>query len=325
VHRRSFLLGSVVLAAAPLDVRAQSPKIPKVALLVLASTGSTGAAAEAMRARLRELGHIEGRTVAFEFRSADGRAERLPELAADLVARKVDVIITGGGNVSTAAARDATKTIPIVMGASVGAVEAGFVESLARPGGNITGLSVPREVGAKQVELLRELVPSVSRVAIFLRPSLSNQAQRARSRAMALELLRLTIDFIDVETPDDLPRAFAAARATRANAMLVGPDPLFFNERARLLEFARTARLPAIYPFRDFVDAGGLMSYSVDATEVYRSAARYVDRILKGAKPAELPVEQPGKYELVINQKTAKALGITIPSALVARADAVVE
>ena len=173
-------------------------------------------------------------------------------LAADLIARKVDVIVTGGGNVATAAARDATKTIPIVMSSSAGAVEAGLIECLARPG-------------------------------------------------------------------------FANARAARPNAMIVGPDPLFFSERDRVLEFARTARIPAIYPFRDFVDAGGLMSYSSSAADVYRSLARYVDRILKGAKPADLPVEQPTKFELVINMKTAKSLGLTIPPSLLLRADHVID
>ena len=295
--------------------------MPKVGLLVLASPATTTAAIETLKTSLRELGYVDGRTVTIEYRSAEGHAERLPALAADLVARKVDVIITGGGNISTSVAREATKTIPIVMGGSLAAVEFGFVASLARPGGNITGLTVPREVGSKQVELVRQLVPSLERVAILLRPHLATEEQRSQAKSNAQAFLSLGLDFIDVNEAGDLTRAFAAVRAARAQALLVAPDPIFFNERARVLDFARTARLPTVYPLRDFVEAGGLMSYSLSVADVYRSVARYVDRILKGAKPADLPVEQPTRYELVINLKTAKALGLTVPPGLLARAD----
>jgi putative ABC transport system substrate-binding protein len=237
----------------------------------------------------------------------------------------VDVIVTGGGNVSSLAARKATTTIPIVMVGSVGAVESGLVDSLARPGGNVTGLTVPRELGLKQLELLRELIPSVSRVVILTRSSSRTASQRAETKAMALQFLGVALEFVEVEEPEDLARAFVTARASRPNAMIVGPDPLFFNQRYQILEFARTARLPAIYPFRNFVDAGGLISYSLSSLEVSRVVARYVDKILKGAKPADLPVEQPTKFELVINLKTAKALGLTIPQSLLLRADQVIE
>ncbi len=202
----------------------------------------------------------------------------------------MDVIVTGGGNVSTLAARKATTTIPIVMTGSWRAVEAGLVDSLARPGGNITGLTVPRELGLKQIELLREVVPSASRMVIFSRKSLDTAAQRAHGKAL-----------------------------------IQGPDPLFFERRDQLLAFARTVRLPAIYPFRDFVDAGGLMSYSLSSLETVRRTARLVDKILKGARPADLPVEEPTTYELVINLKTAKALGLVMPPSLLLRADHVIE
>ena len=278
-----------------------------------------------MRSSLRELGYVEGRTIIIEYRSAEGRAERLPALAAELVERKVDVIVAGGGNVSTLAARNATTTIPIVMAGSLSAVESGLVASLARPGGNITGLTVPRELGAKQLELLRELVPSLSRLVVFLRRDPASAARRAQSKATVLEFLRVTLEYVDVEEPEDLAQAFVTARASRPHAMIVGPDPLFFERRNQLLDFARAARLPAMYPFRDFVDAGGLMSYSLSAVEASHSAARYVDRILKGAKPADLPVEEPTKFELVINLKTARSLGLTIPPSLLLRADQVID
>lgn len=325
-------LGIVALAflllATPLETEAQqAAKTPRIGVLFLTSPSSVAGATaiEALRASLRDLGYVEGRTIAIEYRSAEGRAERLPELAAQLVERKVDVIVTGGGNVSTLAARKATTTIPIVMTGSWRAVEAGLIDSLARPGGNITGLTVPRELGVKAIELLREVVPSLSRMVIFSRKSLDTAAQRAQGKALIQEFLRVTVDIIDVEEPGDLARAFGTARALRPHAMGIGPDPLFFEYRKQVLDFARSARLPAMYPFRDFVDAGGLMSYSLNQQDVFRRTARYVDRILKGAQPVDLPVEEPTTYELVINLKTAKALGLVVPPSLLLRADHVIE
>ena len=319
------VLALALLAAPPAADAQPAGKTWRIGLLNLSSPSTTAPGLDALRAVLREAGYVEGRSFTIEERSAEGRAERLPELAAQLVARKVDVIVTGGGNVSALAARKATGTIPIVMSASAGAVEAGLVESLARPGGNVTGLSVPRELGAKQLELLRELNPQLSRVVILLRGDFTSEERRAQSRARALELLRLTIDYVDVREPEDLPRAFAAVRALRPGAMIVGPDALFLHEQDRIIGFARTTRLPAIYPFRVFVDAGGLMSYSISSAEAYRGAGRYLDRIFKGAKPADLPVEQPTRLELVINRKTAQSIGLTIPPALLLRADDVIE
>lgn len=322
----AILILTLGLLAAPLAAEAQQTgKTPRIGLLFVTSPSSSSTFTEALRSSLRDLGYVEGRTITIEYRSAEGRAERLPALATELVERKVDVIVTGGGNVSTLAARKATTTIPIVMVGSVGAVEAGLVDSLARPGGNVTGLTVPRELGLKQLELLRDLIPSVSRVVILTRSTFDTAAQRAEAKAMALQFLRVTLEFVEVEEPEDLARAFVTARALRPNAMIVGPDPLFFNQRNQILEFARTARLPAIYPFRTFVDAGGLISYSLSSLEVSRVVARYVDKILKGAKPADLPVEQPTKFELVVNMKTAKALGLTVPPSVLLRADEVIE
>ena len=241
------------------------------------------------------------------------------------MARKVDLIISGGGNVAALAARKATTTIPIVMSSSVDAVEAGLIDSLARPGGNVTGLTVPRELGAKQLELLREFVPSLSRAVIVSRSYSGRRAQRDQAKAMALEYLQTTLEYVEVQEPEDLPRAFVTVQALRPHAMIVAPDPLFFQDRQRMLDFAGTARLPVMYPFRDFVDAGGLISYSVSSVEVARATARYVDKILKGAKPADLPVEQPTKFELVINLRTARLLGLTIPPSPLLRADEVIE
>lgn len=327
MHLCAAALASLLLATPPKSEAQQAARTPRIGVLFLTSPSSAAGATgiEALRASLRDLGYVEGRTITIEYRSAEGRAERLPELAAQLVERKVDVIVTGGGNVSTLAARKATTTIPIVMTASWRAVEAGLVDSLARPGGNITGLSVPRELGSKQIELLREVAPSLSRMVIFSRKSLDTAAQRAQAKALIQEFLRVTVDIIDVEEPEDFARAFRAARGLRPHAMIIGPDPLFFEHRTRVLEFARSARLPAMYPGRDFVDAGGLMSYSLNPQEVVRRTARYVDRILKGAKPIDLPVEEPTTYELVINLKTAKALGLVIPQSLLLRADHVIE
>jgi putative ABC transport system substrate-binding protein len=325
VQIATLILTLVLLATPFVSEAQQTGRIPRIGLLLLSSASSSASAIEAFRASLRDLGYVDGRTIIIEPRSAEGRAERLPELAAQLADRKVDVIVTGGGNVSTLAARKVTATIPIVMAGSVGAVEAGLVNSLARPGGNVTGLTVPRELGAKQLELLRELVPSLSRVVVLARSNLATATQRLQAKALALEFLRVTLEYVEVDAPEDVARAFVTARASRPNAMIVGPDPLFFHQRDAIVDFARTARLPTIYPFRDFVDAGGLISYSVSSVEAYRGVARYVDKILKGAKPADLPVEEPTKFELVINMKAAKALGLAISPSLLLRADQVID
>ena len=325
MNRRDAVLALIALGAPRVAPAQSPPRIPRIGVLSLASTASTGANVEAFRAALRQFGYVEGRSVEIDFRSAEGRIERLAELATQLVTRKVDVIVTGGGNVSAQAASKATATIPIVMSGALDAVESGLIASLARPGGNVTGLSVPGALAAKQMELLRELVPSLSRVAVLLRPDPAGAERRAKGKAMMLEFLRVTVDFVEVREPEDLAQALAAARTLRPGALMVWPDPLFFSQKDEVIAFARTGRLPAIYPLRDFVDAGGLLSYSVNNAELYARMAGYVDKILKGAKPADLPVEEPREFELVINLKTAKALGLKIPQSILLRADRVIE
>ena len=325
MDRRNTVFALLALGASRIAFAQPARKMPRIGVLSLASVSSKSAGSEAVRSSLRDLGYVEGRTIEIEFRSAEGRFELLPELAMQLVARNVDLILCDGGNASTLAARKATTTIPIVMSAGVNAVEVGLIASLARPGGNITGLTVPGDLGAKQLQLLRELVPSLSRVAILIRSDPAAAARRAQGKARALEFLQLTIDYVEVREPEDLAQALAAARASRPGALVVGPDTLFFQQRDQILEFARAARLPAMYPFRDFVDAGGLISYSLNSKEVYRTLARYIDKILKGAKPADLPVEEPREFELVINLKTAKALGLTVPQSILVRANEVIQ
>lgn len=325
MNRRRTVAALLALSVPRLGFSQPARRIPRVGVLFVASMASTSAIVEGLRSSMRSLGYVEGRTIELDFRSADGRVERLPELARQLVARKVDVILTGGGNASTLAARSATTTIPIVMAGGIDAVEAGLIASLARPGGNVTGLTVPSDLGKKQLELLRELIPSLARVAILTRPDPAAAARRAQAKAMLLEFFRLTIEFIEVRDPEDLAQAFAAVRASRPNALVVAPDPMFFQLREPILEFTRAARLPAMYPLRNFVEAGGLISYSLSTVEVARNLARYLDKILKGAKPADLPVEEPREFELLINLKTATALGISIPQSLLVRANEVIQ
>lgn len=327
IRRRTILVCGGGWLTAPFAVRAQlvtrSPRIGFLALESL-SSGMSAAAMERLRSAFRELGYIDGRTISIEVRSAEGRPERLAELAHQLVESRVDVILAGGGNLPALAARKATSTIPIVMISSINAVESGLVESLAQPGGNTTGVSVPLELGLKQVELLHELVPSPSHLVLLARGNPARAARRAQVKAMLLQTMQMTLEFVDVQEPEDLAGAFETVRAMRPNAMLVEPDLMFFQQRDQIIDFARTVRLPTMYPDRDFVVAGGLMSFSVSLHEMGRIVVRQIDKILKGARPADLPVEQPNKFELVINSKTAKALGLVIPPAVLLRADEVI-
>jgi putative ABC transport system substrate-binding protein len=323
---RWLIVLTVVLVAAPRAAEPQSSgRIPRIGFLFVTSPGVASPFIEAFRVHLRDLGYVDGRTIAFELRSAEGRADRLPALARELVERKVDIIVAGGGNVSALAARNASGTIPIVMTSSVGAVEAGLVKSLARPGGNVTGLTVPRELAMKQLQLLKELVPSLSRVVILNRRTFDTSAQRAQAQTLVREFLGATLEWVEVREPEDLARAFAALKAHRPDAVIVGPDPLFFDHRAELVEFARATRMPVVYPLRYFVEAGGLISYSLSAVEVARITSGYIDKILRGARPADLPVEQPTTFELVVNMKTARALGLTVPPSVLVQAAEVIE
>jgi putative tryptophan/tyrosine transport system substrate-binding protein len=271
------------------------------------------------------LGWIEDKTVTIEYRYADNRPERLAELAAELVHRKVDVIVATG-TLGPRAAKQATTTIPIVMTAAGDPVGTGLVASLAHPGGNVTGLSLMApDLAGKRLELLKEIVPDLARVAIIWNASNPYPALVFKETEDVARRLKIEIQSFEVRMPDDVGRALEAVVQGKANALIVVEDPLVVNQRKSIADFVAKNRLPAIYGIREFVDAGGFISYGVRLADLYRRAAGYVDKILKGAKPSDLPVEQPAKFELVINLKAAKMLGITIPGTMLARADEVIE
>ncbi|PYN74329.1 MAG: ABC transporter substrate-binding protein [Candidatus Rokuibacteriota bacterium] len=326
------LIGVVILTfsftLAPLAADAQEHKAGKVARIgVLCGTRCEGGAYDTFRAGLRDLGWVEGRNLVIESRGAGGQLDRLPELARELVALNPNLIVASGPQPSRAA-KDATSVLPVVFVAVADPVRVGLVQSLARPGGNVTGVAtlVPGGFMAKQLELLKEAVPRASRVATLGNPK--NDVYRVTfpveipptARALGLQ-----IQILEVSEPGQLEGAIEAAVRERADALHVLGDPIFHSPPHRLPELAAKARLPAIYIIADLVRAGGLMSYGPDFTELFRRLASYVDRILRGAKPADLPVEQPTKFELVINLKTAKALGLTIPPSVLGRADQVIE
>jgi putative ABC transport system substrate-binding protein len=306
----------------------QAANVPRIGYLNtnLAVTTHTR---EAFRQGLRDLGYVEGRNVVIEYRDAEGKYERLPALAAELVALKVDVIVAPP-TVAAVAAKQATGTLPIVFIGVGDPVASGFVTSLARPGGNMTGLSlnVGPEIVGKRLELLKQVVPAVSRVAVLWQPG--GDGGRVDTDILpvaevAARALGVRLQILEARGLTDFDRAFSEMTKARAGALTVLGSNLFFTERRRLVNLAAQNRLPATYPWRDFVDAGGLMSYGPNLVDVFRRAAYYVDRILKGSKPADLPIEQPTKFELVINLKAAKALGLTIPQSLLLRADQVIE
>jgi putative tryptophan/tyrosine transport system substrate-binding protein len=327
MDRRTFLAStSAVLFAAPLAAEAQpAGKVYRIGVLEPTSMALNAANLDAFRQGLRELGYVEGRNMRIEYRSADGRSERFPDLAAELVRLKVDVILTRG-TPAVMAAKNATGTIPVVMAASGDPVLSGIVSSLARPGGNVTGLSaVVVEVSGKRLELIREVAPGVSRVAALFNMSNPNDALQWKEIETAAPSLRVQLQLLDVRKPSDFAGAFDAAVKGRAGALVVGLDALTWANHRPIVDLAAKHRLPAIYGGREFVNAGGLIAYGVSYPHLYHRAANFVDKILKGAKPADLPVEQPSKFELVINLKTAKALGLTIPPSLLQRADQVIE
>ncbi len=324
--RRAFL-GTLAggLLAAPFVEAQQAGKVYRIGVLEPTSMALNAANLDAFRKGLRELGYVEGRNMMIEYRSADGRSERFPDLAAELVRLKVDVILTRG-TPAVMAAKNATGTIPVVMAASGDPVLSGVVSSLARPGGNVTGLSaVVVEVSGKRLELIREVAPGVSRVAALFNMSNPNDALQWKETETAAPTLRVQLQLLDVRKPGDFAGAFDAAVKGRAGALFVGLDALTWANHRPIVELAAKHRLPAIYGGREFVNAGGLIAYGVSYPHLYHRAASYVDKILKGAKPADLPIEQPTKFELVINLKTAKALGLTIPQSLLGRADEVIQ
>jgi putative tryptophan/tyrosine transport system substrate-binding protein len=318
----------VVLLAVAVIAEAQQPKkVPRIGYLSTGDAATESARAEAIRLALRERGYIEGQNIAIEYRYADGKIDRYPELAVELVRLKVDIIVIAGGDRMTRAAKSATKTIPIVMsGRGIDPVEAGLVESLARPGGNVTGLTnLGPELGGKRLELLKEAVPKLARVAVLYDPANQNSVLQLKEVQTAARTLGLTVRTWEVRDADGFERVFAALNKERPDGLHVPGGPLMNANQKRIVGFALKSRLPSVYYDRTAVDAGGLMSYGVDIADSYRRVAYYVDRILKGAKPADLPVEQPTKFELVINVKTAKQIGLTIPQSLLYRADKVIK
>jgi len=297
----------------------------RIGWLSTGSTTSHGPLLEGFREGLRELGYMEGRNIAIEYRWAEGRLDRLPQLATELVQLKVDVLVTAGSP-GIRAAKQATTTIPIVMAAGGDPVGSGYVASLARPGGNITGLSnLAEDLVAKLLELLKGAVPGVSRVAVLSNPANPAHASFRRVIQSAGRTMGVTLLPVDARGPAEFDGAFATMIRERAGGLVELPDPMFLTERHRLTGLANQNRLPAIYGFREHAAAGGLMAYGVNLRDSYRRAAIYVDKILKGAKPGDLPVEQPTKFELVINLKTARVLGLTIPPSLLLRADEVIQ
>jgi putative ABC transport system substrate-binding protein len=331
VHRRAFLntMAGGFLAA-PLAAEAQqAAKIARIGYLAL-NRAAGPHRLEAFLQGLRDLGHVEGRNVAIEYRDAEGKAERLPALAAELVALKVDVIVAGGGAQAALAAKQATRALPIVFASTADPVGSGLVTSLARPSGNVTGLSLiifPELVG-KCLEQIKQAVPGVSRVAVLWQPGAygeRTEKDMLKGADVAVPALGVRFQVVEARGPADFDRAFSEMTRARAGALAVLGSVTFANERRRLVDLAAKNRLPAVYMERDYVDAGGLMSYGPNVADLFRRAATYVDKILKGAKPGDLPVEQPTKFELVINLKTAKALGLTVPQSLLQRADEVIQ
>jgi putative ABC transport system substrate-binding protein len=305
----------------------QAAKVARIGFLA-ANLAANPHLPEAFRQGLRDLGYVEGRNVVIEYRDAEGKFERLPALAAELVALKVDVIVAGSTPVALAA-KQATRTLPIVFPVAVDPVRSGLVTSLARPGGNVTGSSFfgPELVG-KCLEQLKQAVPGVSRVAVLWHPGAFGERtdkDMLKRAEVAGRALGVRLQFVEARGPEDFDRAFSEMTRARAGALTVLGSVMFVNERRRLVDLAAKNRLPAVYAQREFVDAGGLMSYGPNVADLFRRAATYVDRILKGTKPGALPVEQPTTFELVINLKTARVLGLTIPPSVLGRADHVVE
>jgi putative ABC transport system substrate-binding protein len=328
IKNQKFALVGVMLFALCFPAAAQQPKkVPRIGYLSNNDPANESARPEAIRMALRELGYIEGQTIAIEYRYGERKRDRLPELAVELVRLKVDIIVVAGGPAPIRAAKNATKTIPIVMvGSPDDPVEAGLVESLARPGGNITGTTLlSRDLGGKRLELLKEAVPKVACVAVFYDPTVPAGVIDVKEvLPLAASGLGLTLQPREVRAADDFEKVFAALNKQRPDGLYVTTGPLMFANQKRIAGLALKSRLPSMYGRREAVDAGGLMSYGADIADSYRRVAYFVDRILKGAKPGDLPIEQPKKFELVFNLKTAKQIGVTSPQSLLYRADKVI-
>ena len=319
-----LLIVAVAVVAATAQAQ-QATKIPRIGFLITSSPSVIAPRMDAFRQGLRELGYVEGKNIVIERRHAEGKLDRLPTLAAELVRLNVDVIITSGPT-ATRPAKGATSTIPIVMTFDDDPVGSGFVASLARPGGNITGLStLAPEISGKQLELLKEIVPRLNRVAVIGTSTRQGTAQSLKELELAAGAFAVKVQYLDIPNPQDIETAFRAAGKERADALLVLQSPVFNAQREQIADLALKNRLPATYPRREFVEDGGLMSYGASISDLDRRAATYVDKILKGTKPADLPVEQPTKFEFIVNLRAAKQIGLTIPPNVLARADKVIK
>ena len=328
IHVGATLAWSLLGGAAslPISARAQQRTIPVIGWLHTLSRDRSAPVVAAFGEGLRAAGYIEGQNVAIEYRWADGQYERLADLASDLARRKVDVIVTGGGSLSALAAKTATSTIPIVFAIASDPVESGIVPSLARPEANVTGISNQSlELMAKRLQLIAELVPHADAIGLLVNPKIPISEAIKDEVRRAAAAMPVRIEIVNASSEGEIETAFAELARSQVRGLVVGPDALFYDQRDEIARLAARHALPAIYELSGFVLAGGLMSYATSLPGVYRQAAAYVVRVLAGAKPADLPVQQPTNFELTINLKTAKALGLTVPPALLARADEVIE
>jgi putative ABC transport system substrate-binding protein len=321
-----FSLVSALLLALSVSAEAQqSGKLSRIGFLAGASASFNSAQIKAFLQGLRELGYIEGKNIVIEYRYADGKLNRLPDLAADLVRLKVDLIVTNAGAPGVLAAKKATRTVPIVFLSAGDPVGSGLVESFARPGGNVTGsTTLGPELAGKRLELLKEAFPKVSRVAVLWNPANPALIPERKETEVAAQGLGVQLQSVEVRSVNDFDNAFSAITNERAQALLTTPDPVNNSQAKRIIEFATKSRLPAMYANPEFVNGGGLMSYGPSYTDMYRRTATYVDKILKGAKAGELPVEQPKKFDFIINLDAAKQIGLTIPPSVLTRADKII-
>jgi putative ABC transport system substrate-binding protein len=326
MRRRDFIV--LVASGAtvwPLRIHAQRSQIPRIGVLLPGTPASFSLRTKAFLDGLRDLGHVEGRTIAIEWKWGQDRIEVLPELAAELARSNVDVIVTGGTSAAKAL-KAATQTIPIVIAIIGDPVAAGLVDSLARPGGNATGFSiVAPELGGKRLELLKEIVPKLSLIAVLLNIKNPQSQIELKELQTAAQAMGLQLHPVAISTEDELQDAFAAMKKAAAQALIVLTDPILFSQRKQIVDLANSNRLPAVYFFQGFAEEGGLMSYGPSDTDLFRRAGAYVDKILKGAKPGDLPVEQPTKFDLFVNRKAASKLGLAIPESFLLRADKVIE
>ncbi|MEI6202736.1 MAG: ABC transporter substrate-binding protein [Enhydrobacter sp.] len=327
MHRRAFVSYLLGLAVPwPLAVLAQQPAMPVIGYFSSRGAGDSAVSVNAFRKALNAAGYVEGKNVAIEYRWAEGKYERLPALAADLVSRRVDVLVAAGGEPAAVAAKAATSTIPIVFAIGGDPVKAGLASSFGRPGGNITGISLLTTAPeAKRLGILHDLAPKASVIGALINPSYQEAAAQARELEESAHTLGVKLRILHAKNQEELDGAFATLVQERIDALLVSADPFFDTKRDRFIAFAAQNRLPAIYQFREVAVAGGLMSYGVSLPDGYRWMGEYTARLLKGAKPADLPIVQSIKFEFVINLRTARALGIEVPPLLIARADEVIE